>query len=146
MHHTCVNGFQAFHFFFTLIHFLWLNHKEKEATFYFFFFYFFFILKFKKKNFSFMTNKQGQHFSHHYQHLFTLFFSHLLQANCPMNVDGEHLCCEQVHEILNWRPFFSLHYNHGRLSECLLLLLLLLLLLMHTILVTFQFEVCYSYK
>jgi hypothetical protein len=84
--------------------------------------------------------------SHHYQHLFTL----LLQANCPMNVDGEHLSSEQVHEMLNWRLFsFSLHYNNERLSELLLQrmsMLLLLLLLMHTILVYLSIEVCYLFK
>lgn len=57
-----------------------------------------------------MTNKQGRIIAvMFFSSLSTLIhspFSHLLQANCPMNLDGEHLCLNKYMKYLTGGLFF----------------------------------------
>lgn len=98
-----------------------------------FFFFVRDIFRWEKKNpkrnelCSWQTSKdntflRGSHHQHHHRHLFTFFFSFLSLSHTftpgklsrwMYSDDGEHLYHEQVHEILNWRPFsFSLSLSH----------------------------------
>ena len=107
------------------------RNREKEfSAFFFFVFSFFWCLEnLDEKNFVRLIETRTTLFLNTFSSLSTLIHSFFLQANCPMNIDGEHLSYEQVHEILNWRLFsspalslscalsFSFHYyNNERLT------------------------------